>query len=199
MLLRSGPRCTQPDYQSLPLAHACNRCCRRVHEEQRKKKEVKKKAPAAVPRVPKSLAVGVGSACEPMLSEAFRLAAACAPLPLRGQPHAQYVLMLPLPARAKPLLCPLGVAPPPIYTPPTPFPCVRMRAALLMPLQQVRVVQRNLVYVVGLPLGICREEVSSSMHDWTHEPYVLATPSARTLATPCSTKICMPKPLHLPL
>lgn len=29
-------------------------------------------------------------------------------------------------------------------------------------LQQVRVVQRNLVYAVGMPLGLCREEVSST-------------------------------------
>lgn len=48
---------------------------------------------------------------------------------------------------------------------PAPTTCIADPVALravVVCLQQVRVVQRNLVYAVGMPLSMCREEVSST-------------------------------------
>jgi hypothetical protein len=44
--------------------------------------------------------------------------------------------------------------------------------------QQVRVVQRNLVYAVGMPLSICREEVSCAGRNSSVAARVCLQPAA---------------------
>lgn len=150
----------------------CNCCCR-VHKEQQKKKETKKKVPAGqLCRPPRNLGVSWAGSSNSRVGRQW-----CALPPATNVAVLQHALNAHEASNTRlgSLVSRMGTA----GAPRRPGDCTSFCCPAVVKLmicwlrltplcavcialtsQQVRVVQRNLVYAVGMPLQMCREEVS---------------------------------------